>query len=67
MEIEEEPYEGHVISYPKIPIDTSGWTVNLATNDMSLLGKLGGRAKIFKGRTREDAIAQAKRHVNALR
>jgi hypothetical protein len=65
MEMVELEYKGCVITYPRIRIDTSGWTVNLASNDWQLLAKLGGKNKIFNDHhTLDGAIAQAKRYVD---
>jgi hypothetical protein len=60
-------YKGCEITYPQIRRDTSGWTVNLCSNNPSLFNKLGGQVIVINDhRSLENAIAQAKRHVDAL-
>jgi hypothetical protein len=65
MEIEEE-YKGCVITYPRIRRDTSGWTVNLSSNNRHLFTQLGGCVVIKNHVSLEGAIAEAKRRVDEL-
>jgi len=58
-------YKGYEGRFPKIPISAHKWTINLCSNDRHLLLKLGGNIPI-DGRTREEAIANVKRHVDEL-
>jgi hypothetical protein len=54
-------YRGCVITWPEIRIDGARWTVNLASDNPSLLG----RSCVFNDHTSlEGAIQQAKRHVD---
>lgn len=60
-------YKGYAIMYPRVRIDTSGWTVNLASNTPHLQAKLGPSAQVFKDyHSLDGAIAQAKRRVDEL-
>jgi hypothetical protein len=60
-------YKGYEIHYPRVRIDTSGWTVNLASNDPRLLNRLGGQTIVIKDhQSLEGAIAKAKGHIDAL-
>jgi hypothetical protein len=64
----EEIYKGCVITYPKIRIDASRWTVNLGSNDPRLLAKLGGRIVVINDHiSLEGAIAKAKCQVDELK
>ena len=66
MEIEVE-YKGCVMNYPRIRLDTSGWVINLGSNNPHLFNKLGGRIVIIKSHVSlDDAIAQAKRRVDEI-
>jgi hypothetical protein len=68
MEMVEEEYKGYVISYPRIPIFSGVWTVNLASNSGHLQARLGLSAEVFNDHHSIDgAIAQAKRRVDELR
>ena len=68
MEIIELPYEGFIISYPRIRIDTSGFTVNLASNDRHLQFKLRPEDTVHKDfHSLEGAIEKAKRCVDVLK
>jgi hypothetical protein len=54
-------YRGCVIKWPEIRIDCARWTVNLASDNPSLLG----RCYVFNdARSLEDAIQQAKQYVD---
>jgi hypothetical protein len=60
-------YKGYAIMYPRVRIDTSGWTVNLASNAPHLQARLGPSAEVFKDyHSLNGAIAQAKRRVDEL-
>jgi hypothetical protein len=60
-------YKGYEISYPRVRIDTSGWTVNLCSNDPRMFNRLGGRNIVVSDHASlEGAIAKAKRHVDEL-
>jgi hypothetical protein len=59
-------YKGCVISYPRIPMLSGQWTVNLASNNPHLLAKLGGCVVINDHGSIDGAIAKAKRHVDEL-
>jgi hypothetical protein len=62
----EREYRGCVISYPRIPMFSNKWTVNLASNNPSLSVKLGGNVIIDDYRSIESAISQAERRVDEL-
>lgn len=54
-------YRGCVITWPEIRIDGARWTVNLASDNPSLIG----RSYVFNDATSfEGAIQQAKQHVD---
>jgi hypothetical protein len=60
-------YKGYAIIYPRVRVDTSGWTVNLASYAPHLQAKLGPSAEVFKDyHSLDAAIAQAKRRVDEL-
>jgi hypothetical protein len=60
-------YKGFEITYPRVRIDSSGWTVNLCSNNPHLFNKIGGRVVIIKDHVSiESAIAKAKARVDAL-
>jgi DNA-binding transcriptional regulator YiaG len=60
-------YKGYEITYPPIRRDTSGWTVNLCSNNPHLFNKLGGRNIVISDHASlEAAIAKARRHVDEL-
>jgi len=66
MEIEVE-YKGCVINYPRVRRDTSGWVINLSSNNMHLFNRLGGRTVIIKSHVSlDDAITEAKRRVDEI-
>lgn len=58
-------YKGYEGRFPKIPIFPNKWTINLSSNDRHLFTKIGGNV-VIDGRTRDEAIANAKRHVDEL-
>jgi hypothetical protein len=64
-EIERE-YKGCVITYPRTPMFSGKWTVNLASNNPHLLTKLGGCVVIDSHISLDDAIAKAERRVDEL-
>jgi hypothetical protein len=59
-------YKGYEARFPKIPMFSHKWTINLCSNDRRLFTKLGGRNIVIDGRSREEAIANAKRYVDEL-
>jgi DNA-binding XRE family transcriptional regulator len=59
-------YKGYELRFPKIPIFPNKWTINLCSNDPRLFNKLGSRNIVIDGRTREEAIANAKTYVDEL-
>ncbi|WP_316169053.1 MULTISPECIES: helix-turn-helix transcriptional regulator [unclassified Bradyrhizobium] len=59
-------YKGYEGRFPKIPIFSNKWTINLCSNDRQLFTRLGGRNIPIDGRTREEAIANTKRYVDEL-
>lgn len=66
MQIEVE-YKGCVISYPRVPFDSSGWTINLASNNPHLFSRLGGQTVIIKSHVSlDDAITEAKQYVDQI-
>ena len=66
MEIEVE-YRGCVMNYPRIRRDTSGWVINLSSNNVHLFNRLGGHTVIIKSHVSlDDAIAEAKRRVDEI-
>jgi hypothetical protein len=62
----EEEYKDCVITYPRIPMFSGRWTVNLASNNRNLLAKLGGNVVINSHVSLEEAIKEAKRRVDEL-
>lgn len=58
-------YKGYEARFPKVPMFPNKWTINLCSNDPRLLNKLGGNV-VIDGRSREDAIAKTKEHVDEL-
>jgi DNA-binding XRE family transcriptional regulator len=58
-------YRGYEGRFPKIPMFPHKWTINLSSNDRRLFTKIGGNV-VIDGRTREEAIANAKRYVDEL-
>jgi len=67
MEMVEIEYKGYVISYLKVRLDTSGWTVNVASNHLGLLNKLYGKTVFQDGHSQEAAIGKAKQYIDGLR
>ncbi len=66
QEIEVE-YKGCVINFPRIRRDSSGWVINLASNNMHLFNMLGGHTVLIKSHiSLDDAIDQAKRLVDEI-
>lgn len=60
-------YKGFEISYPRTRLDSSGWTVNVASNNPHLFNRLGGRTAVIKDHdSLEGAVEKAIRHVDAL-
>ncbi len=60
-------YKGYEIRYPRIPMFSNKFTVNLCSNNPHLFNKLGGRNIVIDDhRSIEAAIAEAKRHVDEL-
>lgn len=67
IETVNEPYKGFIISYPKIRIDTSGWTVNLGSEDRNLFLRLNPADGVHKDHVSLDgAIAKAKACVDRI-
>lgn len=58
-------YRGYEGRFPKIPMFPNKWTINLCSNDPRLFTKIG-RNVIIEGRTRDEAIANAKSYVDEL-
>ena len=46
VELEYLEYKGYIITDPRIRMDTSRWTVNVASNDGLLLAKLRGKNSV---------------------
>jgi hypothetical protein len=66
QEIEVE-YKGCVINFPRIRRDTSGWVINLSSNNLNLFNRLGGQTVIVKSHVSlDEAITQAKRRVDEI-
>ena len=60
-------YKGYLITYPRVRLNSSGWTINVSSNYPHLLDRLGGRVLVIKsGVSLDDAIAQAKRRVDRI-
>jgi hypothetical protein len=59
-------YQGYEGRFPKIPMFPHKWTINLCSNDRRLFTKLGSRNIVIDGRSREEAIANAKHYVDEL-
>ena len=59
-------YKGCVISYPRTPMFSGKWTINLASNNPHLLTKLGGCVVVDSHVSLDDAIAKAKRRVDEI-
>ena len=66
VEIHEE-YKGYIISYPRRPMYSGVWTVNLGSNMRHLQAKLGPSTEVFNDHTSlAGAIAQAKQRVDEM-
>ncbi len=59
-------YRGCVFTWPKVPMFSGRWTINIASNNPGLLAKLGGCVVINDHGSIESAIAQAQRHVDEI-
>jgi hypothetical protein len=59
-------YRGCEITWPEVCRDGSRWTVNLASNNRTLLANLGGNVVIDDHVSLENAIAKARRRVYEL-
>ncbi len=59
-------YRGCVIMWPERRLFGGKWTVNVASNDRRLLGKLGGCLVIEDFQSLEGAIAKARRRIDDL-
>jgi DNA-binding XRE family transcriptional regulator len=60
-------YKGCEITWPEVRMTTSGWTVNVASNDRHLFGKLGGHTIIVTDHVSlENAIAKAKMRIDEV-
>ena len=66
MEMVDVAYRGYLITYPKVRLDTSGWTINVASNDQELLMKLRGETVFQDGHSLEGAIEKAKQYIDEL-
>jgi Helix-turn-helix len=58
-------YKGYEGRFPKIPMFSNKWTINLSSNNRHLFTKIGGNV-VVDGRSREEAIANTKRYVDEL-
>ncbi len=59
------PYKGFLISHLKIPLTTGNFTVNVASENLGYLQKIGGTTKVIVStHSIEDAIADAKRFID---
>ena len=58
-------YKGYEGRFPKIPIFPNKWVINLSSNDRLLFTKIGGNA-VIEGSTRDEALVNAKLHVDDL-
>lgn len=59
-------YKGFAIIRPTIRIDAARYIVNIASENPSLLAKLGGRAVVIEDVTLDGVIAKAMRHIDGL-
>ena len=59
-------YRDGVITWPRIPMFSNVWTVNLSSSKPHLFVKLVGGNEVFNGHSLDDAIAKAKRRVDEL-
>jgi len=66
VQIEVE-YKDFLIAYPRVRLDSAGWTINVASNYPHLLNRIGGRALVIKsGVSLDAAIAEAKRRIDQI-
>jgi hypothetical protein len=53
METVDLGHKGYAITYLKVRLDTGGWTVNVASNNLGLLNKLRGKTVFQDGQSLE--------------
>jgi hypothetical protein len=58
-------YKGYEARFPKVPMFSHKWTINLCSDNPHLFNKLGGNV-VIDGRSRDEAIAKAKQRVDEL-
>ena len=67
METVEQEYRGYILSYLKIPLNGAQFTVNVASNDPRLYGRLRNDQKIIvDGASIERVVEKAKRVVDEV-
>ena len=59
-------YKGDELTYQQPPQMTNMFQVSIASNDMNLMARIGRSSKIVSGKDMEEAIANARRFVDAL-
>ena len=57
-------YRGCEITWPRVRIDSSRWTVNIVSSSFGLMAKLGGRVVIHDGVSIKAAVARARRYID---
>ncbi len=62
-----EDYRGFVISWQEPPMTAAGWSANVASDSRRLFALMGRpSAKVIRGRTREEMLAEAKAYIGDL-
>ena len=64
MEMVHRPYNGYVITYPKIRLTSAKWDVNIASDNPNLMAKLQGKTVFDDGSSLEAAIAKAQQYID---
>jgi hypothetical protein len=62
----QKEYRGYLISWQEPPETSAAWVVNVASEGRGLQDKIGKNSAVFCGRTRDDAIANAKAFIDML-
>jgi hypothetical protein len=60
-------YRGFVLSYLKVPLMTGKFVVNIASEDLRLLGKISMKTKVIDSSiSYDDAIGKAKEFIDGV-
>jgi hypothetical protein len=59
-------YRSYLISWQEPPEISAAWIVNVASEGRGLQDKIGKSSAVFSGRTRDDAITNAKAFIDML-